>query len=156
MSVLGLSAAFFSFVVPRPLGPLRPAPGGGRCSTCVGVLVPLAALYCQGSLYMLAALVFLGWSASGTFPLFMGTIPSETHPGALRRHLGSDWSWASVKSSAASAGRRSRAWQPIAYGLAAPIIIRRLRRRRHGAGVVPEGDGAARHASGLTTAPGRR
>jgi hypothetical protein len=46
----------------------------------VGLLVPLAALYFNGSLYALAALIFIGWSASGTFPLFMGTIPSETIP----------------------------------------------------------------------------
>ena len=44
------------------------------------LLVPLAALYCDSSLYLLGALIFLGWSASGTFPLFMGTIPSETIP----------------------------------------------------------------------------
>ena len=46
----------------------------------LGLLVPLAALYFHGSLYLLGALIFLGWSASGTFPLFMGTIPSETIP----------------------------------------------------------------------------
>jgi MFS transporter, ACS family, hexuronate transporter len=44
------------------------------------VLVPLAVLYFHGSLYILGALVFLGWAASGTFPLFMATIPSETVP----------------------------------------------------------------------------
>jgi len=48
--------------------------------TFVGIFYPIAALYYQGSPWMLAALVFLGWSASGTFPLFMATIPSETIP----------------------------------------------------------------------------
>jgi MFS family permease len=79
MSVLGLSAAFFSFVVPglsdrigrRPVVILF---------NLVGALVPAAALYFDGSAYVLAALVFLGWSASGTMPLLMGTIPSETIP----------------------------------------------------------------------------
>ena len=46
------------------------------------VVIPgaAAALYFGGSIYALAALIFLGWSASGTLPLLMGTIPSETIP----------------------------------------------------------------------------
>ncbi|HWX80740.1 MAG TPA: MFS transporter [Steroidobacteraceae bacterium] len=79
MSVLGLSAAFFSFVVPalsdrfgrRPIIVIF---------NFIGLLVPLAALYFQGSLFLLGTLIFIGWSASGTFPLFMGTVPSETIP----------------------------------------------------------------------------
>ncbi len=79
MSVLGLSAAFFSFVVPslsdrfgrRPVIVIF---------NCIGLLVPLAALHFHGSLLMLGLLIFIGWSASGTFPLFMGTVPSETIP----------------------------------------------------------------------------
>jgi MFS family permease len=79
VSVLGISAAAFSFVVPglsdrfgrRPVVVLF---------NLIGVLVPLAAVYYHGSSYILAALVFVGWSASGTFPIFMGTIPSETIP----------------------------------------------------------------------------
>ncbi len=79
MSVLGLSAAFFSFVVPalsdrfgrRPIIVIF---------NFIGLLVPLAALQFQGSLFILGALIFIGWSASGTFPLFMGTVPSETIP----------------------------------------------------------------------------
>jgi MFS family permease len=79
MSVLGLSAAFFSFVVPALSDRF------GRRPVIVifnfiGLLVPLAALHFQGSLFMLGTLIFIGWSASGTFPLFMGTVPSETIP----------------------------------------------------------------------------
>ena len=79
MSVLGLSAAFFSFVVPSLSDRF------GRRPVIVifnfiGLLVPLAALYFQGSLFVLGTLIFIGWSASGTFPLFMGTVPSETIP----------------------------------------------------------------------------
>ena len=48
-----------------------------RCGGLIGVVVPGAVLYFDGSAYALAALVFLGWSASGTMPLLMGTIPSE-------------------------------------------------------------------------------
>ena len=79
MSVLGLSAAFFSFVVPALSDRF------GRRPVIVifnfiGLLVPLAALHFHGSLFMLGTLIFIGWSASGTFPLFMGTVPSETIP----------------------------------------------------------------------------
>jgi MFS transporter, ACS family, hexuronate transporter len=82
VGILGLSAAAFSFIVPalsdrfgrRPIVVLF---------CLIGVLVPLVALYFQGSPYVLATLVFAGWSASATFPLFMGTIPSETIPHRL-------------------------------------------------------------------------
>jgi MFS family permease len=79
MSVLGLSAAFFSFVVPGLSDRLGRRPVVALCNL-LGVLVPLAVLYWHGSLYVLGALIFIGWAASGTFPLFMGTIPSETIP----------------------------------------------------------------------------
>ena len=79
MSLLGLSAAFFSFVVPGLSDRLGRRPVVAA-SCLVGVLVPLAALYWHGSLYALGALVFIGWAASGTLPLLMGTIPSETIP----------------------------------------------------------------------------
>jgi predicted MFS family arabinose efflux permease len=79
MSLLGLSAAFFSFVVPGLSDRLGRRPVVVAFNL-LGVLVPLAALYWHGSLYVLGALIFIGWAASGTFPLFMGTIPSETIP----------------------------------------------------------------------------
>ena len=79
MSLLGLSAAFFSFVVPGLSDRLGRRPVVTGCNL-LGVLVPLAALYWHGSVYLLGALIFLGWAASGTLPLFMGTIPSETIP----------------------------------------------------------------------------
>jgi len=79
MSLLGLSAAFFSFVVPGLSDRLGRRPVV-LASNLLGVLVPLAALYWHGSLFLLGALIFIGWAASGTFPLFMGTIPSETIP----------------------------------------------------------------------------
>ena len=79
MSVLGLSAAAFAFVVPalsdrfgrRPVIVLF---------CFVGVLVPLSAVWFQGSSIVLAVLIFLGWSASGALPLIMATIPAETLP----------------------------------------------------------------------------
>ncbi len=79
ISVLGISAAAFAFVVPR-LSDVYGRKPILVIFCLVGVLVPLAAYFWQGSPYVLALLVFLGWSASGAMPIFMGTIPSETLP----------------------------------------------------------------------------
>ncbi len=46
------------------------------------MLTPLAALYFQGPLLMLVALMFVGWIGNGIFPMFMGTIPGESLPRA--------------------------------------------------------------------------
>lgn len=77
MATLGLSAGVGSFAVPalsdrigrRPVLILFPL---------LGVILPLGALYFSGSVWMLAAIFFVGWGLNGVFPLFMGTIPSET------------------------------------------------------------------------------
>jgi fucose permease len=44
----------------------------------LGVILPLGALYYGGSIWILAAIFFFGWALTGLFPLFMGTIPSES------------------------------------------------------------------------------
>jgi predicted MFS family arabinose efflux permease len=77
MSVLGASAALGSFVVPALSDRFGRKPIMIGFSF-LGVLVPLAALYYTGPLPMLGVLVFIGWLASGVFPLFMGTIPAES------------------------------------------------------------------------------
>ena len=121
MSLLGLSAAFFSFIVPRLSDRYgrRPVVVGFNL---LGLLVPLAALYCDSSLYLLGALIFLGWSASGTFPLFMGTIPSETIPARyVATSLGLTVGIGEILggvSAPAVAG-----WAADRYGLAAPMFI---------------------------------
>ncbi len=77
LAVLGLSAAFFSFVVPALSDRFgrRPIVIGFNL---IGVIVPLSVLYFGSNGLAVGLLTFIGWSASGTFPLFMGTIPSET------------------------------------------------------------------------------
>jgi ACS family hexuronate transporter-like MFS transporter len=79
MAVLGLSAAIGAFVLPGLSDRIgrKPIMIFGALT---GVLVPLAALYWGGSLWMLGALLFVGWLAIGICPLFMATIPSETIP----------------------------------------------------------------------------
>jgi MFS family permease len=121
MSVLGLSAAFFSFVVPalsdrfgrRPVIVIF---------NCIGLLVPLAALYFQGSLLVLGTLIFIGWSASGTFPLFMGTVPSETIPARyVATSLGMVVGLGEILGGVSAPAIAGRAADH--YGLQAPLVI---------------------------------
>jgi MFS family permease len=121
MSVLGLSAAFFSFVVPalsdrfgrRPIIVIF---------NFIGLLVPLAALHFHGSLFMLGALIFFGWSASGTFPLFMGTVPSETIPARyVATSLGMVVGLGEILGGVGAPAISGRAADH--YGLQAPLII---------------------------------
>jgi predicted MFS family arabinose efflux permease len=79
MAMLGMSAAVCSFLVPGLSDRIGRRPVMIAFSA-IGALVPLAAMHFGGSLVVLGALIFVGWSASGTFPLFMATIPSETIP----------------------------------------------------------------------------
>ena len=121
MSLLGLSAAFFSFVVPGLSDRFGRRPVVTACNL-LGVLVPLAAFYWHGSLYLLGALIFVGWAASGTFPLFMGTIPSETIPAryvatsmGLTVGVGEILGGVSAPALAGTAADH--------YGLTAPLVI---------------------------------
>ena len=141
MSVLGLSAAFFSFVVPalsdrfgrRPVIVIF---------NLIGLLVPLAALHFHGSLFMLGTLIFFGWSASGTFPLFMGTVPSETIPARyVATSLGMVVGLGEILGGVGAPAIAGRAADH--YGLQAPAHDHGgLRHRRHCARVVPARDGA--------------
>ena len=55
----------------------------------ISMLAPLSALYFNGPLWLLGLLVFIGWSGSATFPLFMGVIPSESvAPGLIATAMG--------------------------------------------------------------------
>jgi ACS family hexuronate transporter-like MFS transporter len=79
MALLGISAAVFAFVVPGLSDKLGRKPVVVVFSL-IGVLYPLAVLNYTGSPVLLGAIIFIGWSASGVFPIFMATIPSETIP----------------------------------------------------------------------------
>jgi ACS family hexuronate transporter-like MFS transporter len=77
MGTLGLSATLGSFIVSGISDRIGRRPV--IAFTCfLGVILPLGALYYQGSIWILAAIFFFGWALTGAFPLFMGTIPSET------------------------------------------------------------------------------
>src|SRR5215467_12114819 len=121
MSLLGLSAAFFCFIVPGLSDRLGRRPVV-VAANLIGLLVPFAVLYFHGSLYVLGVLVFVGWAASGTFPLFMATIPSETVPAryvatavGLSVGVGEILGGVGAPALAGSAADR--------YGLTAPLFI---------------------------------
>jgi MFS family permease len=79
MALLGISAAVFAFIVPGLSDRIGRKPVM-IVFTAIGVIYPLAALHFTGSVVVLGTLIFIGWSASGVFPLFMATVPSETIP----------------------------------------------------------------------------
>lgn len=77
MGTLGISATAGAFVVSglsdgigrRPLMIAMPL---------IGVILPLGAMYFDGSVWVLAVIFFVGWGLVGIFPLFMATVPSES------------------------------------------------------------------------------
>jgi len=77
MGTLGLSAtagsvliSFFSDRIGRrPLMIAMPL---------IGVILPLGAMYFNGSVWVLAVIFFVGWGFNGTLPLCMATVPSES------------------------------------------------------------------------------
>lgn len=77
MGTLGISATIASSAIPalsdrigrRPVMIVMPI---------LAVILPLAALYYTGSIWLLAALFMVGWAVTGIFPLFMATIPAES------------------------------------------------------------------------------
>ncbi len=79
MSLLGLSATVCSILVPWLSDRFGRKPIMiGFC--LLGALTPAASLWYDGPFSILAVLVLIGWAASGVFPLFMATVPSETLP----------------------------------------------------------------------------
>ena len=79
LSVLGFSSALSGFGAPWLSDRIGRKPVMiGFC--LLGALTALGAVYFQGSTLALGALLFAGWLASGTFPLFMGVIPGESMP----------------------------------------------------------------------------
>jgi MFS transporter, ACS family, hexuronate transporter len=77
MGALGISATLGAFVISalsdrlgrRPLLIVMPL---------IAVILPLGAMYFEGSVWLLAAIFFVGWGVNGVFPLFMATVPSES------------------------------------------------------------------------------
>jgi MFS transporter, ACS family, hexuronate transporter len=77
MGTLGISATLGSFVIAGLSDVIGRRPVMILCSF-VAVILPLGAMFYQGSAWGLAAIFFLGWALNGVFPLFMATVPSES------------------------------------------------------------------------------
>jgi predicted MFS family arabinose efflux permease len=77
MGTLGISATIGSFAISglsdvigrRPVMITMPF---------IGIILPLGAMYFGGSIWIMAAIFFVGWGLNGIFPLFMATVPSES------------------------------------------------------------------------------
>ncbi len=81
MAMLGVSGILGTFILPGLSDRIGRKPVV-IVGTFLGASVPLAALYWGGSIWGLGAIVFTGWLATGAFPIFMATIPSESVPAA--------------------------------------------------------------------------
>lgn len=88
MSVTGVCTVIGGFMLPGLSDRIGRKPV--MIAFClVSMLAPLSALYFSGPLWVLGLLVFIGWSGSATFPLFMGVIPSESvSPGLTATAMG--------------------------------------------------------------------
>jgi ACS family hexuronate transporter-like MFS transporter len=77
MGTLGISATIGAFLISglsdfigrRPLMIAMPL---------IGVVLPVGAMFYDGSAWVLAAMFFVGWGLCSIFPLFMATVPSES------------------------------------------------------------------------------
>jgi ACS family hexuronate transporter-like MFS transporter len=88
MGTLGISATIGAFLISglsdfvgrRPLMISMPL---------LGVILPISAMFFDGSAWALAAMFFVGWGVCSIFPLFMATVPSESvDPAHLAAALG--------------------------------------------------------------------
>ena len=77
MSAIGAAAVLGSLVLP-PLSDRIGRKPVLILGCILGMGAPLAALFWGGSAWGLGALLFVGYLATGTFPVFMATVPSET------------------------------------------------------------------------------
>ncbi|MEQ1494622.1 MAG: MFS transporter [Novosphingobium sp.] len=77
MATLGISATLGSFLISGLSDVIGRRPVMIACSF-IAVILPLGAVYYQGSAWGLAGIFFAGWALNGVFPLFMATVPSES------------------------------------------------------------------------------
>jgi len=79
---MGIATMICGFIVPAISDRIGRKPAM-IIFTFIGLVTPVAALYFTGPQWMLSLLLLIGWTASGSFAVFMGVIPSETVPKAL-------------------------------------------------------------------------
>jgi predicted MFS family arabinose efflux permease len=82
IAVTGFATMFCGFLVPAWSDRVGRKPA--MVIFCfMGIVTALAALYFEGPMWALGLLLFIGWSGTGAFPIFMGVVPGETVPKAL-------------------------------------------------------------------------
>ena len=79
---MGIATMICGFIVPAISDRIGRKPAM-IIFTFIGLVTPIAALYFSGPQWVLSLLLLIGWTASGSFAVFMGVIPSETVPKAL-------------------------------------------------------------------------
>jgi MFS family permease len=79
---MGIATMICGFIVPAISDRIGRKPAM-IIFTFIGLVTPLAALYFSGPQWMLSVLLLIGWTASGSFAVFMGVVPSETVPKTL-------------------------------------------------------------------------
>jgi predicted MFS family arabinose efflux permease len=77
MGALGISATVGSIIVPGVSDYVGRKPVM-IVTSFLGIVLPLGAIYYGGPAWVLAGIFVFGWALTGIFPLFMGTVPSET------------------------------------------------------------------------------
>lgn len=77
MGALGISATVASFVIPG-LSDRIGRRGLMIATPLVAVILPIAAMFFDGPVWILGAIFVVGWLFTGTMPLFMATVPSES------------------------------------------------------------------------------
>jgi len=77
MGSLGISATIASFAIPG-LSDRIGRRGLMIIMPFVAVIVPLGAMFFSGPIWALGAIFVVGWLVTGTMPLFMATVPSES------------------------------------------------------------------------------
>jgi MFS transporter, ACS family, hexuronate transporter len=82
MAPMGIATMICGFVVPALSDRIGRKPVM-IIFTFIGLVAPIAALHFNGPLWALSLLLLIGWTASGSFAVFMGVIPSETVSKAL-------------------------------------------------------------------------
>jgi MFS family permease len=79
---MGIATMICGFIVPAISDRIGRKPAM-IIFTFIGLVTPIAALNFSGPQWMLSLLLLIGWTASGSFAVFMGVIPSETVPKTL-------------------------------------------------------------------------
>ncbi len=82
MGTLGISATIGSFAIAGLSDAIGRRPVM-IATPLIAIILPLGAMFFQGSYAGMAAIFFIGWSLNGIFPLFMATVPSESVPPAM-------------------------------------------------------------------------